>query len=155
MFETIVWATDGSELADGALELVKDLAAIHDSQVVAVHVNELVPGRYGSAPLRADESELRERIAGEVDELFALGVNASLDVRTGYSDVATQISEAADDLDADLIVVGTHGRGAIAGAVWGSVAKGLCHASHRPILVVPPTRAADRSSYETRRLTTA
>jgi nucleotide-binding universal stress UspA family protein len=155
MFETIVWATDGSELADRALEIVKDLAAIHDSKVVAVHVNEVAPGRYGGAPIRADEPELREQIAGQVDELFAVGVNASLDVRTGYSDVATQLAEAADDFDADLIVVGTHGRGAVAGAVWGSVAKGLCHTSHRPILVVPPTRSANRSSGAAERLTTA
>src|SRR6516165_8790052 len=110
MFETIVWATDGSDLANRALETVKDLAAIHDSKVVAVHVNELVPGRYGGAPLRADEPDLRDQLAGQVDELFAAGVNASLEIRTGHRDVATQIAQAAEDFDADLIVVGTHGR---------------------------------------------
>jgi len=155
MFETIVWATDGSELADRALEIVKSLAAIHDSKVVAVHVNELLPGVYGGAPVRADDLGLRERIAGQVDELFAAGVNASVDIRTGLRDVATQIAQAAEDLDADLIVVGTHGRGAVAGAVWGSVAKGLCHTSHRPLLVVPPMRAADRSAEEVDRLAIA
>jgi nucleotide-binding universal stress UspA family protein len=154
MFETIVWATDGSELADHALETVKDLAAIHDSKVVAVHVNELLPGRFGGAPVRADEPDLREQIAGQVDELFAAGVNASLEMRSGHRDVATQIAQAAEDFDANLIVVGTHGRGAVAGAVWGSVAKGLCHTSHRPVLVVPPTRSGDRSRDETKQLTT-
>lgn len=153
MFETIVWATDGSELADRALETVKDLAAIHDSKVIAVHVNELVPGRYGGAPVRVDEPDLRAQIAGQVDELFAQGVNASLEIRTGRRDVATQIAEAAEDFDADLIVIGTHGRGAVAGAVWGSVAKSLCHASHRPVLVVPRARAARTPSEETGQLT--
>jgi nucleotide-binding universal stress UspA family protein len=155
MFETIVWATDGSELADGALEIVKDLAAIHDSKVVAVHVNELLPGRYGGAPIRGDDTDLREQIAGQVDELLAAGLNASLELRAGGRDVATQIAQAAEDFDADLIVVGTHGRGAVAAAVWGSVAKGLCHTSHRPVLVVPPVRSAVRSSEATERLTTA
>jgi nucleotide-binding universal stress UspA family protein len=155
MFETIVWATDGSELADRALETVKDLAAIHDSKVVALHVNELLPGLYGGAPIRTDDPDLRERIAGQVDELLADGVNASLEIRAGGRDVAAQIAEAAEDLDADLIVVGTHGRGAVAGAVWGSVAKGLCHASHRPVLVVPRARAVERSSEKVERLTTA
>ncbi len=155
MFETIVWATDGSELADRALEIVKDLAAIHDSKVVAVHVNELMPGRYGGAPVRVDDPDLRDQIAGQVDELFTAGVNASLEVRTGHRGVAEQIAEAADDLDADLIVVGTHGRGVVGGAVWGSVAKGLCHSSHRPILVVPRTPSADRPGNEAGRLTTA
>lgn len=155
MFETIVWATDGSELADRALETVKDLAAIHDSRVVAVHANELLAGRYGGAPLLADEPDLRERIAGQVDELWAAGVNASLEIRTGRSDVAALIAQAAEDVDADLIVVGTHGRGAIAGAVIGSVAKRLCHTSHRPVLVVPPLRSTERPRDEAEHLTTA
>jgi nucleotide-binding universal stress UspA family protein len=155
MFETIVWGTDGSELADRALEIVKDLAAIHDSKVVAVHVNELLPGLYGGAPVHADDPDLREQLAGQVDELVAAGVNASLEIRTGRRDVAAQIAEAAEDLDADLIVVGTHGRGAVAGAVWGSVARGLCHTAHRPVLVVPPIRAAERSNGERHELTNA
>jgi len=155
MFETIVWATDGSELADHALATVENLAAIHDSKVVAVHVDELRAGRYGGASLRADEAELRQQIAGQVDDLFAGGLNVSLEVRTGYRDVATQIAEAAEDFDADLIVIGTHGRGAVAGAIWGSVAKSLCHTAHRPVLVVPRPRPAERSSDEPEQLTTA
>jgi len=154
MFETIVWATDGSELADGALEIVKDLAAIHDSKVVAVHVSELLPGRYGGAPIHADEPGLRDQIAGQVDELLAAGVDASFEVCMGSRDVATQIAQAAEDSDADLIVVGTHGRGVVTGALWGSVAKGLCHTSHRPVLVVPPARSAGRASGAAERLTT-
>ena len=50
MFETIVWATDGSELADDALEHVRKLAEIHGSRIVAVHANELLTGRFGGAP---------------------------------------------------------------------------------------------------------
>ena len=51
MFETIVWATDGSDLADGALEHVVELAKTHRSRIVAVHANELFIGRYGGAPV--------------------------------------------------------------------------------------------------------
>ena len=67
MFETIAWATDGSELADKALEHVRKLAEIHGSRIVAVHANELLTGRYGGGPLLADEPDLREKIAGQVD----------------------------------------------------------------------------------------
>ena len=59
MFETIVWATDGSEFADRALPLVKDLARVHGSMIVVLHANELLAGRFGGAPLLADEDELR------------------------------------------------------------------------------------------------
>jgi nucleotide-binding universal stress UspA family protein len=155
MFETIAWATDGSELADEALAHVRKLAEIHGSRIVAVHANELLPGRYGGAPLLADEPDLREKIAGQVDELRAAGFDAELEVRTGSQDVARLVERTADEVGADLIVVGTHGRGAIAGTVLGSVARGLCHTSHRPVLVVPPARSTKRSSDESERLTTA
>jgi nucleotide-binding universal stress UspA family protein len=138
MFETIAWATDGSELADKALGHVRKLAEIHGSRIVAVHANELLTGRAGGAPLYADEPDLREKIAGQVEELRAAGFDAKLEVRTGSQDVAKLVAEAAEKAGADLIVVGTHGRGGVTAAFMGSVARGLCHTSHLPVLVVPP-----------------
>ena len=143
MFETIVWATDGSELADGALEHVVELARTHRSKIVAVHANELLVGRYGGAPIPADEPEMREKIAQQVEELQAAGFDAELEMRSGSHDVATLIARAADDVHADLIVVGTHGHGNLAAALMGSVARGLCHRAHQPVLVVPPPRKVE------------
>jgi len=138
MFETIVWATDGSELADRALEQVRELAEIHGSRIVAVHANEVLTGRAGGAPLLADEPDIREKLESQVEELRAAGFDAELEVCTGTEHVATLVERAAWTVGADLIVVGTHGRGAVASAVMGSVARGLCHTSRRPVLVVPP-----------------
>jgi nucleotide-binding universal stress UspA family protein len=138
MFETIVWATDGSELADNALVQVRELAEIHGSRIVVVHANEVLTGRAGGAPVLADEPDIREKLESQVEELRAAGFDAELEVCTGTEQVATLVERAAWTVDADLIVVGTHGRGAIATAVMGSVARGLCHTSHRPVLVVPP-----------------
>ena len=138
MFETIAWATDGSELADKALDQVRELAEIHGSRIVAVHANELLTGRGGGAPLLADEPDLKEKIAGQVEELRAAGFDATLEVRTGGQDVAKLVAAAAEDAGADLIVVGTHGRGGVTAALLGSVARALCHTSHVPVLVVPP-----------------
>ena len=140
MFETIVWATDGSELADGALEHVVELAKAHHSKIVAVHANELLVGRYGGAPIYSDEAEMREKIVRQVEELQAAGFEAELEIRSGSHDVATLVARAADDVDADLVVVGTHGHGGLAAALMGSVARGLCHHAHQPVLVVPPPR---------------
>ena len=140
MFETIVWATDGSELADGALENVVELAKTHHSKVVAVHATELLGGRYGGAPLFGDEPEMRDKIAQQVEELQAAGYDAELEIRSGSHDVATLISRAADDVGADLIVVATHGHGGLAAALMGSVARSLCHRANQPVLVVPPHR---------------
>ena len=154
MFETIVWATDGSELADRALEQVRELAKAHRSRIVAVHANELLSGRFGGAPLLADEPEMREKIARQVAELREDGFDARLEIRSGNLDVATLVSRAADDVGGDLIVVGTHGHGGLAAALMGSVARALCHTARRPVLVVPPPRVVERKAEE-KQLTTA
>jgi nucleotide-binding universal stress UspA family protein len=144
MFKTIVWATDGSELAHGALEHALELARVHDSRIVAVHANELLRGRAAGQPALADEPDLEEQIAKQVEELRSVGFDATLEIRAGSKEVATLIAEAAEDVDADLIVVGTHGRGGFKAALLGSVARALCHTATRPVLVVPPPQATKR-----------
>lgn len=140
MFETIVWATDGSELADRALPYVTELAQLHASKIVAVHANELLYGRYGGAPMLAEEPELRTKIERQVAELRETGFQVELELPAGSGDVPALIARAADDAHADLIVVGTHGHGGFAAAVLGSVARGLLHAAHCPVLAIPPER---------------
>jgi nucleotide-binding universal stress UspA family protein len=139
MFKTIIWATDGSELADGALDTVLDLARTYGSHVVAVHADERMRGRFGSAPVLADEDDLRDKIYEQVEHLRETGFDAELKIAVGATQPAHElIAEAARRLEADVIVVGTHGRGAISSAILGSVAKGLLHVAPCPVLVVPP-----------------
>jgi nucleotide-binding universal stress UspA family protein len=151
MFETIVWATDGSDLADGALEHVRRLAEVHGSRIVAVHANELLQGRFGGASLLADEPDIREKLESQLGELRSDGFDASLEIRTGSQDAATLVEGAAQDYEAELIVVGTHGRGGVAAALMGSVARSLCHTAQRPVLVVPPASRVEQPA----KLTTA
>ena len=142
MFETIVWATDGSELADRALPYVTELARAHGSRIVAVHANELLRGRLGGTPLLADEPDLRAAIEAHVEELKRDGFAAELRLETGSGDAASLIARAAQDVDADLIVLGTHGHGGLAAAMLGSVARALLHSAHCPVLAIPPERGA-------------
>lgn len=79
MFETIVWATDGSELADNALELTRNLAEIQSSRIVVVHANEVFQGRAAGAPVLADEPEICEKLEGQVEELRTAGFDAELE----------------------------------------------------------------------------
>ena len=140
MFETIVWATDGSELADRALPHVLELAKMHHSKIVAVHANELLKGRFGGAPLLADEPDLREKVEKQVAEVREQGLPIELKVITGTHDVPELIARAAREAEADLIVVGTHGHGGFKAAVLGSVARGLLHDASCPVLAIPPAR---------------
>jgi len=139
MFATIVWATDGSESADSTLRLVTELADLHRSKIVAVHVNEFFHGGRFGGPLYADEEEVEAKISGQVADLRAAGFEVEQElVTTRRHDRAALIAETAAKAGADLIVVGTHGDGALGALLHASVTDGLHRKAHCPVLVVPP-----------------
>jgi len=138
MFKTILWATDGSETAAKALPYALGLAEPDKAKLVVAHVREIFVGRGGGYPVLADESELREQIGRQVKDLRGGGLEATFIVRTCTAGHAARtIAEIADEVGADLIVVGTHGYGRVAGLLLGSVTQGLLHAGVRPVLAVP------------------
>ena len=140
MFDTIVWASDGSEYADGALALVTELAMAHGSAIVALHVVERFrAGRVTGAPVLADEEERRSKIEAQVADLRAAGFDARLELVTSRRhNLAAAIAVAAAAADADLIVVASRGRGEAAAFFEGSVARDLTHEARCPVLVIPP-----------------
>ena len=138
MFKTVLWATDGSETAALALPYALDLAEPDKAKLVVVHVREIFVGRGGGYPVLADETELREEIAKQVEDLRDGGIDATFVVRTATGGHAARtIAEVAREVEADLIVVGTHGYGRLANAVLGSVTQGLLHAGVCPVLAIP------------------
>jgi nucleotide-binding universal stress UspA family protein len=145
MFKTIVWATDGSETAQHALPFALDLVARDGAKLVVVHVRELVVGRMGGYPMYADEPDIRTRLAEQIEALREDGVDAVLVERSCTSGHAAKlIAEAAEEHDADLIVLGTHGHTRIGSALIGSTTQELLHAGKLPVFAVPdgaPVRA--------------
>ncbi|MCD6581432.1 MAG: universal stress protein, partial [Desulfuromusa sp.] len=69
------------------------------------------------------------------DNPEALARFAEVEVCIGHPVV--EILEAATRLKADMIVMGTHGKGALEHAFLGSVAEKVLHRTTRPVLVVP------------------
>jgi nucleotide-binding universal stress UspA family protein len=140
MFKTIIWATDGSETADGALPFARALAELEHGRLIAVHGKELfVGGRATGLPVLADEQELEVKIDRQVQELRSIGVDATLKlVSEPPSHAAQTLAQVARDVDADAIVVATRGHGPIAGALVGSVTQQLLHLAPCPVLAVPP-----------------
>jgi nucleotide-binding universal stress UspA family protein len=141
MFKKIIWATDGSQYADRALELAKSLATQDGASLLVLHSVEHLtgPGARGAFPEDADEDERQAKIAEQVKELGEQGVRANLRlVQGGTTGAAHTIAEVAKEDGADLIVVGTRGHTALAGLLLGSVTQRLLHIAPCPVLAVPP-----------------
>lgn len=146
MFKTVVWATDGSEAADLALPYVTSLAKESGSAIVVLHVEETFVGRAGGYPLRADAPDISAKIESQAEQLSGAGINARKMMLGGHAGgAAHRIAEAAKEVDADLIVVGTRGHTAFAGLLVGSVTQRLLHVAPCPVLAVPTTGHASKS----------
>jgi nucleotide-binding universal stress UspA family protein len=138
MYETVIWATDGSDGADAALEEALRLASLSGGHLLAVHCDQRLNGRAGGWPALADEDDLRLKIRRQVDELKADGVNIDLVIRPSHREAADTVAAAAVELDADAIVCGTRGVSAFAGAFLGSFTQRLLHIAPCPVLAVGP-----------------
>lgn len=145
MFKTIVWATDGSEAADRALPFAKALAAGEGRSLVVLHSKEhFVGGRGSGYPVLADEDELEAKIRGQVEQAREEGFDATFQLLSGAAGhTAHNIANAAREIGADVIVVGTRGHALVAGLLVGSVTQRLLHIAPCPILAVPPATQPD------------
>jgi nucleotide-binding universal stress UspA family protein len=138
MFKKIIWATDGSAGADRALGYARDLARAHGAELLVVHSEEMSSGR-GSIGYtrRVDEEDLEAKVKRQAAELAASGIAASVKIMEGHAPVAALIAEVAQDIGADLVVVGTRGHTPLGGLLVGSVTTRLLHTLHCPVLAVP------------------
>ena len=149
MFKTVLWATDGSKTAARALPCALELAEPSGAKLVVAHIREIFVGRGGGYPMLADESELRERIAEQVKRLQSDGIDATFIVRTCSANHATRaIAEIAKEVEADVVVVGTHGYGRVAGLLLGSFTQGLLHIGVCPVLAIPTGSAVEAPKHE-------
>jgi nucleotide-binding universal stress UspA family protein len=140
MFKKIVWATDGSEAADQALDVATRMASESGGELLAVHCVEMtLPGKAsGRYPVFADEQEMEQKIARQVKAVAAHGVPAQMEItRTDAGHAAHAIASVVREQHGEVIVVGTRGRGPIAGLLLGSVTQRLLHTAPCPVLAIP------------------
>jgi nucleotide-binding universal stress UspA family protein len=141
MFKKVVWATDGSENADRALELAKSLVSESGGSLVAVHSIEYLAAKGGTTG-HADQDEREAKVKQQVADLNSAGIKAEERlVESGAHGSAHTVARVATEEGADLVVVGTRGHGPVAGVLLGSVAQRLASIAPCPVLVVP--KAAD------------
>ncbi len=134
----VVVGVDGTDLSSKAVEHAFEFADLAGAPLVAVHTwKEHSTLTYGEASRFSDWSAFREhRTAMLAENLAGLSeqypdVEVTYSVERGKPDVVLLEQSA----NAQLVVVGSHGRGALASAVVGSTSQGLIHHAKCPVLI--------------------
>jgi len=138
MYDKILVAVDHSEMSDRAVLAARDLAVLSKGEVWVLHLREREMGAK-TGVLRIDETteDADAQVAASVEVLTEAGVKAHGEVRnTIFGYAAREIVNDASEVDADVIVMGSRGRGDLAGLLLGSTAHKVIHLSDRPVLVV-------------------
>jgi nucleotide-binding universal stress UspA family protein len=141
----VLLATDLGSASDLATDWAFDLARLHGAALLVVSVideDDLVPaGSVGRSP-RWDQIRDDRQIAAQrlVDVGRTHGVDVSFLVWTG--NVADSIVAAAQAESADVVIVGSHGRGRLGRLLLGSVSEAVTRRAPCAVLVVRPRGAA-------------
>ncbi len=141
MVRPIVVAVDGSPAAEQAVAVALDLASARSERLVFIHYSPIATTLLEAAP---DSGPSQEAIEGADGVLRAVaekgrerGIAFELEVvdERGTSDIAASLAGIVEARGARLVVVGSRGRGTVAGAVLGSVSRELLRLSRVPVLV--------------------
>jgi len=138
MYDRILVPTDGSQQADRAFEQALDLAETYDAEIHLLYVVDVsaLAAEFDAVTVIDQLEEagskitdrLRERAAEDGVERVETAVVEGVPHRT--------ILDYADENDADLVVMGTHGRTGIDRYLLGSVTEKVVRLSDAPVLTV-------------------
>ncbi|HEY7560647.1 MAG TPA: universal stress protein [Gaiellaceae bacterium] len=149
MSTSIVCGVDGSPDSNAAVAVAARMADRLGARLVLAHVAEpvltyshAVPfgGLSNAAPLAREELMAAQEESGArmlEDAARGAGITDAVH-RLAVGLPAEQLVEIADDEGAELIVVGSRGRGALKTAFLGSVSSSLVGIARCPVLIVPP-----------------
>ena len=138
MYDKILVAVDHSEISDRAVLAARDLALLSKGEVWVLHLRERELATR-TAVVVADETEDEAKASVQVivDKLTAAGVKAHGEIRsTMFGYAGREIVDDAIQHGVDVIVMGSRGRGDLAGLILGSTAHKVIHLADRPVLVV-------------------
>ena len=138
MFENIVLAVDGSEYSHRALSCARSLAERYEANLWLVHVFSHTSDLLGYEDY--EKLYARRKSAGQtvLDDARKTLDSPSYKVQEILLEgpEAEAILKVAQDHQADLIVMGTRGFGAVKGLLVGSVSRKVIHLSNCPVMVV-------------------
>ena len=135
--QRIVVGIDGSQCSRRALHWALSEAELRNADVDVVHAWEM-PVAFGTIPgeMAYDTTALEEAARATVDEMVAAAQQPGVRVEkiVTYGPAAATLLEAAKG--ADLVVVGSRGRGGFTGLLLGSVGQAVAHHAPCPVVIV-------------------
>lgn len=140
--KNILVATDFGDASAAALAYGRELARTFDATLHVLHVADDVYMRLGGDAYVGVLPELQKDIEAsankQLDDLLVSNDARPVIKRAVVTSAATAVAivQYAHDLEIDLIIVGTHGRGAMAHLLMGSVAERVVRTAHCPVLTV-------------------
>ena len=140
MFRHMLVPLDGSHLAEAALPAASSVAAKLGASVTLIHLIERRPPEsIHSDRHLSDVDEATAYLAGLATTAFPPGLRVGTHVHSAeVSDVARSIVEHTDELEPDLIVMCTHGRGGTRDLMFGTIAQQVIALGTTPVLLVRP-----------------
>ncbi len=134
----ILAGVDLSDESQQVLERAANLAKAHQAKLSVAHIVEPLTFAYGG-DIPVDLSEIQEQLHKQARDQLGTLIQPyqvstdNLHVLVGQP--TTEIHDLADNLDIDLIVVGSHGRKGLA-LLLGSTANGILHGAKTDVLAV-------------------
>lgn len=141
MYKRVLIPLDGSRLAEGILPFMLQIAGPLDLDVALVRVVQpLMPQAIeGTRHFVVDDvearlNEAREYLAPVAADLRERGARVTIQAR--YGEPVTELVAAAQETDANLIAMTTHGRTGLGRLVFGSVAEAVLRQAEVPVLMM-------------------
>lgn len=143
MYKKILVPLDGSPLAETALTHAEEIAKKEDAEIIILRVPEHIepkfPAQAYAASIRqqrAAEEEAEEYINEKVAKLSRKHIKAEGITREGP--VLETIIAVAEETNADMITMSTHGWKGLQRLLKGSVAEKVVQNAHIPVMVIHP-----------------
>jgi universal stress protein A len=143
LFERILLPTDFSDHADEALRYALALAQTHAASLCLVHAYDILPYTLPEGMPMVDDvqmGQLRQALEKQLQAAAqrardAGAAQVTTQLVTGSA--STEIVRLAGELQADLIVMGTHGRTGLTHLLIGSVTEKVVRKAPCPVLTIP------------------
>ena len=151
MYQRILVPVDGSPPSEAGLKVAIDMAKLTGAQIRLLHVVDPMPFAYsaeGFGAMATDVLALLRESGEQVlraarERVVQDGVATDTVLLDGYGGrLCDRVAEQVKDWQADLIVIGTHGRRGVPRMLLGSDAEQVLRTAAVPVLLVRPPEPA-------------